>query len=124
MPFFLNAECVKEAKSLMWVYVLVGNVIRGIGETPIMPLGLSYIEDFAKSENSPFYIGEFENLPQPLLRTVSSWKETINYLFGLGDSQSDNQGTLAWMVICESGLNVTVECRLQISHLAKSAFCY
>ncbi|XP_037370154.1 solute carrier organic anion transporter family member 1A2 isoform X1 [Talpa occidentalis] len=54
------SECVKEVKSLMWVYVLVGNIIRGIGETPIMPLGLSYIEDFAKSENSPLYIGFIE----------------------------------------------------------------
>ncbi|XP_036992546.2 solute carrier organic anion transporter family member 1A2 [Artibeus jamaicensis] len=54
------SECVKEVKSLMWVYVLVGNVIRGIGETPIMPLGISYIEDFAKSENSPLYIGFVE----------------------------------------------------------------
>ncbi|KAF3816284.1 hypothetical protein GH733_014457 [Mirounga leonina] len=53
-------DCVKEVKSLMWVYVLVGNIIRGIGETPIMPLGISYIEDFAKSENSPFYIGFVE----------------------------------------------------------------
>lgn len=44
----------------MWVYVLVGNIIRGIGETPIMPLGISYIEDFAKSENSPLYIGELQ----------------------------------------------------------------
>ncbi|XP_045040135.1 solute carrier organic anion transporter family member 1A2 isoform X4 [Desmodus rotundus] len=44
----------------MWVYVLVGNVIRGIGETPIMPLGISYVEDFAKSENSPLYIGFIE----------------------------------------------------------------
>uniref|UniRef100_A0A8C5KRG4 Major facilitator superfamily (MFS) profile domain-containing protein n=2 Tax=Jaculus jaculus TaxID=51337 RepID=A0A8C5KRG4_JACJA len=51
------AECVKEVKSLMWVYVLVGNMIRGIGETPIMPLGISYIEDFSKPENSPLYIG-------------------------------------------------------------------
>uniref|UniRef100_A0A3Q1N7T3 Solute carrier organic anion transporter family member n=1 Tax=Bos taurus TaxID=9913 RepID=A0A3Q1N7T3_BOVIN len=51
------SECVKEVKSLMWVYVLVGNIIRGIGETPIMPLGISYIEDFAKFENSPLYIG-------------------------------------------------------------------
>ena len=58
-----NAECVKEMKSLMWIYVLVGNIIRGIGETPIMPLGISYIEDFAKSENSPLYIGKFENQP-------------------------------------------------------------
>ncbi|XP_028735716.1 solute carrier organic anion transporter family member 1A5-like [Peromyscus leucopus] len=50
-------ECIKEIKSSMWVYVMVGNVIRGTGETPIMPLGISYIEDFAKSENSPLYIG-------------------------------------------------------------------
>lgn len=62
MSFSFNADYVKEVKSLMWVYVLVGNMIRGIGETPIMPLGISYIEDFAKSENSPLYIGEFENL--------------------------------------------------------------
>ncbi|XP_041592207.1 solute carrier organic anion transporter family member 1A2 isoform X2 [Vulpes lagopus] len=54
------SECVKEVKSLMWIYVLVGNIIRGIGETPIMPLGISYIEDFAKSENSPLYIGFVE----------------------------------------------------------------
>ncbi|XP_028735713.1 solute carrier organic anion transporter family member 1A2 [Peromyscus leucopus] len=54
------AECVKEIKSLMWIYAVVGNVIRGIGETPIMPLGISYIEDFAKSENSPLYIGILE----------------------------------------------------------------
>uniref|UniRef100_A0A8I5ZY22 Solute carrier organic anion transporter family member n=1 Tax=Rattus norvegicus TaxID=10116 RepID=A0A8I5ZY22_RAT len=54
------AECVKEMKSLMWICVMVGNIIRGIGETPIVPLGISYIEDFAKSENSPLYIGILE----------------------------------------------------------------
>ncbi|XP_049991214.1 solute carrier organic anion transporter family member 1A5-like isoform X2 [Alexandromys fortis] len=53
-------DCEKEIKSLMWIYVLVGNLIRGIGETPIMPLGISYIEDFVKSENSPLYIGILE----------------------------------------------------------------
>ncbi|KAL6086322.1 hypothetical protein STEG23_036480, partial [Scotinomys teguina] len=53
-------ECVKEIKSLMWIYAVVGNIIRGIGETPVMPLGISYIEDFAKSENSPLYIGILE----------------------------------------------------------------
>ncbi|GAB5573594.1 solute carrier organic anion transporter family member 1A2 isoform X4 [Prionailurus iriomotensis] len=62
LPHFLmeRFKCVKEVKSLMWMYVLVGNIIRGIGETPIMPLGISYIEDFAKSENSPLYIGFVE----------------------------------------------------------------
>ncbi|XP_060632581.2 solute carrier organic anion transporter family member 1A2 isoform X1 [Anolis sagrei] len=50
-------ECEKQTRSSMWVFVLVGNIIRGIGETPIAPLGISYVEDFAKPENSPFYIG-------------------------------------------------------------------
>ncbi|XP_074124975.1 solute carrier organic anion transporter family member 1A2 isoform X2 [Sminthopsis crassicaudata] len=53
-------ECTNEVKSSMWLYVLVGNIIRGIGETPIKPLGISYIEDFAQTENSPLYIGCLE----------------------------------------------------------------
>lgn len=43
----------------MWIYVFLGNALRGIGETPVTPLGISYIDDFAKAENSPFYIGEW-----------------------------------------------------------------
>ncbi|XP_074050415.1 solute carrier organic anion transporter family member 1A2 [Macrotis lagotis] len=54
------SECTNEVKSSMWLFVLVGNIIRGIGETPIKPLGISYIEDFAKTENSPLYIGCLE----------------------------------------------------------------
>ncbi|KFQ71055.1 Solute carrier organic anion transporter family member 1A2, partial [Phaethon lepturus] len=50
-------ECVKEPGSLLWIFVMAGNIVRGIGETPIMPLGISYLEDFAKAENSPFYLG-------------------------------------------------------------------
>lgn len=50
-------ECGSEGESLMWVYVLMGNILRGVGETPIAPLGLSYLDDFAKPENSPLYIG-------------------------------------------------------------------
>ncbi|XP_057625891.1 solute carrier organic anion transporter family member 1A5-like isoform X1 [Chionomys nivalis] len=60
MPTPDPGDCEKEIKSLMWIYVLVGNLIRGIGETPIIPLGISYIEDFAKPENSPLYIGILE----------------------------------------------------------------
>uniref|UniRef100_A0A8C6HKE0 Solute carrier organic anion transporter family member n=1 Tax=Mus spicilegus TaxID=10103 RepID=A0A8C6HKE0_MUSSI len=68
-----TTECGREIKSLMWIYVLVGN-IRGMGETAIMPLGISYIEDFAKSENSPLYIGILE-----IGITVSYW---IGYSLG------------------------------------------
>lgn len=38
----------------------MGNLLRGIGEAPIMPLGVSYIDDFSKEENSAFYIGNVQ----------------------------------------------------------------
>ncbi|XP_073525131.1 solute carrier organic anion transporter family member 1B3-like, partial [Phyllobates terribilis] len=52
----MKAGCVRGSGSYMWVYVLVGNLLRGIGETPIAPLGISYIDDFAGTENTPLYI--------------------------------------------------------------------
>ncbi|PKU39313.1 solute carrier organic anion transporter family member 1c1-like [Limosa lapponica baueri] len=57
-----STECEKEPGSLLWIFVMIGNIVRGMGETPIMPLGISYLEDFAKAENSPFYLGVY-NLP-------------------------------------------------------------
>lgn len=42
----------------MWIYVLLGNVLRGIGETPVQPLGISYIDDFATEENAALYVGK------------------------------------------------------------------
>ncbi|KAM9311392.1 solute carrier organic anion transporter family member 1A6-like [Gastrophryne carolinensis] len=50
------------SESYMWMFVLVGNILQGIGETPVEPLGLSYVDDFAKVENSPFYIGIIQTL--------------------------------------------------------------
>lgn len=54
----LYGACVTESGSNMWIYVFLGNALRGIGETPVTPLGISYIDDFARAENSPFYIGK------------------------------------------------------------------
>lgn len=48
----------KDSSSNVWIYVFLGNALRGIGETPIVPLGYSYVDDYAKAEESPFYIGE------------------------------------------------------------------
>lgn len=55
--------------------MLLGNVLRGIGETPVQPLGISYIDDFATEENAALYVGKKNNstLSQPtsgLLKSV------------------------------------------------------
>lgn len=49
--------CEHESRLSMWIYVFLGNILRGIGETPVQPLGISYIDDHALEENAAFYIG-------------------------------------------------------------------
>lgn len=53
----LPVGCEGESNLSMWIYVLLGNVLRGIGETPVQPLGISYIDDFATEENAALYVG-------------------------------------------------------------------
>uniref|UniRef100_A0A8C5RCS3 Solute carrier organic anion transporter family member 1C1 n=1 Tax=Laticauda laticaudata TaxID=8630 RepID=A0A8C5RCS3_LATLA len=48
--------CEKEAGISMWIYILLGNLPQGIGETAIQPLGIAYIDDYAPEERVPFYI--------------------------------------------------------------------
>ena len=62
-----SVDCVRESSSHMWIYVFPRNALRGIGETPVTPLGISYIDDFAKAENAAFYIGE-------LIPLAAKWK--------------------------------------------------
>uniref|UniRef100_A0A8C7XN65 Solute carrier organic anion transporter family member n=1 Tax=Oryzias sinensis TaxID=183150 RepID=A0A8C7XN65_9TELE len=63
-----------ERGSYMWIYVFLGNSLRGIGETPVTPLGISYIDDFAKPENSPFYIA--------CLQTITLLGPMFGFLLG------------------------------------------
>uniref|UniRef100_A0AAY4BF73 Solute carrier organic anion transporter family member n=1 Tax=Denticeps clupeoides TaxID=299321 RepID=A0AAY4BF73_9TELE len=67
-------ECVKDPGSNMWIYVFLGNALRGIGETPVTPLGISYIDDFAKAENSAFYIA--------CLQTITLLGPMFGFLLG------------------------------------------
>ncbi|XP_054844848.1 solute carrier organic anion transporter family member 1A2-like [Eublepharis macularius] len=66
--------CGKHRASYLWLFVLVGNLLRGIGEAPIMPLGLSYIDDFSREENSAFYIGA--------VRSIGLFGPTLGFLLG------------------------------------------
>uniref|UniRef100_A0A3Q3ACZ8 Solute carrier organic anion transporter family member n=1 Tax=Kryptolebias marmoratus TaxID=37003 RepID=A0A3Q3ACZ8_KRYMA len=70
----LLTACVSESGSNMWIYIFLGNALRGIGETPVTPLGVSYIDDFAKAENSPFYIA--------CLQTITLLGPTFGFLLG------------------------------------------
>uniref|UniRef100_A0A8C1HA17 Kazal-like domain-containing protein n=1 Tax=Cyprinus carpio carpio TaxID=630221 RepID=A0A8C1HA17_CYPCA len=70
----LTLDCVKDTGSSMWIYVFLGNALRGIGETPITPLGISYIDDFAKAENSAFYIS--------CLQTITLLGPMFGFLLG------------------------------------------
>ncbi|KAK9516495.1 hypothetical protein VZT92_024419 [Zoarces viviparus] len=66
--------CERESSVSMWVYVFLGNVLRGIGETPVQPLGISYIDDYAQSENAALYIG--------CVQTISVIGPVFGYLLG------------------------------------------
>uniref|UniRef100_A0A8C9R4L6 Solute carrier organic anion transporter family member n=1 Tax=Scleropages formosus TaxID=113540 RepID=A0A8C9R4L6_SCLFO len=66
--------CERESSLSMWIYVFLGNVLRGIGETPVQPLGISYIDDHARPDNAAFYIG--------CVQTVSIIGPIFGYLLG------------------------------------------
>ncbi|NWV27390.1 SO1C1 protein, partial [Origma solitaria] len=68
------AGCEKEPSSYMWIYILLGNMLRGIGETPITPLGISYLDDFAKEENVPVYVA--------CLHTIAMMGPMFGFLLG------------------------------------------
>ncbi|XP_032301913.1 solute carrier organic anion transporter family member 1C1-like isoform X2 [Coturnix japonica] len=69
-----HSGCEKTSNSYLWLFVLVGNLLRGVGEAPVMPLGVSYIDDFSKEENSAFYIG--------LVRSSGMFGPTLGFLLG------------------------------------------
>uniref|UniRef100_A0A4X2LAL9 Solute carrier organic anion transporter family member n=1 Tax=Vombatus ursinus TaxID=29139 RepID=A0A4X2LAL9_VOMUR len=70
----LESGCKSESGSHMWIYVMIGNLLRGIGESPIGPLGLTYIDNFSKEGHSTFYVG--------ILHSISMIGPIIGYLLG------------------------------------------
>ncbi|CAN9511593.1 unnamed protein product [Ophioblennius macclurei] len=74
LPHVPAAGCEGESNLSMWIYVFLGNVLRGIGETPVQPLGISYIDDFAAEENAALYVG--------CVQTISVVGPVFGYLLG------------------------------------------
>ncbi|XP_049582267.1 solute carrier organic anion transporter family member 1C1 [Syngnathus scovelli] len=74
LPQVPVTECEGDSNLSMWIYVLLGNVLRGIGETPVQPLGISYIDDFATEENAALYVG--------CVQTISVVGPVFGYLLG------------------------------------------
>uniref|UniRef100_A0AAX7UKC3 Solute carrier organic anion transporter family member n=1 Tax=Astatotilapia calliptera TaxID=8154 RepID=A0AAX7UKC3_ASTCA len=74
LPQVPASGCEGESNLSMWIYVLLGNVLRGIGETPVQPLGISYIDDFATEENAALYVG--------CVQTISVVGPVFGYLLG------------------------------------------
>lgn len=66
--------CEKGGGSSQWIYIFLGNTLRGIGETPTGPLGISYLDDYATNENASFYLG--------ILYTVALIGPLFGYLLG------------------------------------------
>uniref|UniRef100_A0A8C6UEV3 Solute carrier organic anion transporter family member n=1 Tax=Neogobius melanostomus TaxID=47308 RepID=A0A8C6UEV3_9GOBI len=73
-PYYYFSDCDRDSGVSMWIYVFLGNLLRGIGETPVQPLGISYIDDFARPENAAFYIG--------CVQTISVIGPVFGYLLG------------------------------------------
>uniref|UniRef100_A0AAQ6IF13 Solute carrier organic anion transporter family member n=1 Tax=Anabas testudineus TaxID=64144 RepID=A0AAQ6IF13_ANATE len=73
-PESTRTGCERESSVSLWIYVFLGNVLRGIGETPVQPLGISYIDDYTQSENTALYIG--------CVQTVSIIGPVFGYLLG------------------------------------------
>ncbi|XP_044534295.1 solute carrier organic anion transporter family member 1B1-like [Gracilinanus agilis] len=70
----LESGCKSESGLPTWIYIMIGNMLRGIGETPIGTLGITYIDNFAKEGHSVFYIG--------ILHSLSMFGPMIGFLLG------------------------------------------
>ncbi|KAM4035183.1 solute carrier organic anion transporter family member 1C1 [Anomaloglossus baeobatrachus] len=53
----MEPGCQRNFENSLWIFILLGNLLRGVGEAPIQPLGISYIDDYAAEDNAAFYIG-------------------------------------------------------------------
>ncbi|KAM5335525.1 LOW QUALITY PROTEIN: solute carrier organic anion transporter family member 1B3-like [Glossophaga mutica] len=110
----------KESETYAWLLVLMGNMLRGIGETPIQPLGISYLDDFAKKGDSSLHLGSLFAVTMigPILGlTLGSLSAKIYVDFGYVDLSSiritpkDSRWVGAWWLgFLSSGLFSIITC--------------
>ncbi|XP_076806458.1 solute carrier organic anion transporter family member 2A1-like [Clavelina lepadiformis] len=57
LQFTVNAKEEPSDDSSLYLFIAFGSVLKGMGHTPLHPLGMSFIDDFATARNSGVYIG-------------------------------------------------------------------
>uniref|UniRef100_H2YLU3 Solute carrier organic anion transporter family member n=1 Tax=Ciona savignyi TaxID=51511 RepID=H2YLU3_CIOSA len=74
-PHSTSCEMEEEkANSNMYIFIIVGMMVCGIGGAPTQPLGLSYVDDHASEHNSALYIG--------IITTITLVGPALGYLMG------------------------------------------
>lgn len=52
--------------SNLYLFIALGSVLKGMGHSPLHPLGMSFIDDYATPRNSAVYIGRWKHILQRL----------------------------------------------------------
>nr|XP_039249919.1 solute carrier organic anion transporter family member 2A1-like isoform X1 [Styela clava]XP_039249920.1 solute carrier organic anion transporter family member 2A1-like isoform X1 [Styela clava] len=110
----------KTPTNQLYILLVVGMMVNGVGGTPIQPLGLSYIDDFAHERNSPLYLGLTTSIALlgPMIGYVLSsvvlkwwvdigWVDTAEITI----TPTHPSWVGAWwlgLIICTSGIAITM----------------
>ncbi|XP_077970467.1 solute carrier organic anion transporter family member 2A1-like [Styela clava] len=69
-----NVDVNNKLENKLYIFVLIGIILSGIGAAPLQPLGMSYIDDFSSPHRVPIYIG--------VVLTVALIGPAVGYMLG------------------------------------------
>ncbi|XP_076799583.1 solute carrier organic anion transporter family member 2A1-like [Clavelina lepadiformis] len=75
-----NSHNVSSGNSNLYIVLILGEILQGIGATVHIPLSSSYIDDYASKENSPLYLGisfVLQNIGPGFGYLIGSWTSSF-----------------------------------------------